>query len=267
MRWLPLVLLVGCLAPLPEFDPDADHDGHTLRSGDCDDADAAVFPGADERCNGEDDDCDGEVDEDAVDQLEWYDDADGDGHGAAGSAYTACDGPSRLGDDCDDSAGDVHPGSSETCDGRDEDCDLSVDEGLPLETWWRDEDGDGYGGALESTESCSNPGAGWSSESTDCDDETPLVSPDASEACDALDNDCDGVVDEGYTLQTWWLDGDGDGFGGETSVAACASPGPSYVGVGGDCDDGDASVSPVAEEVCGDGVDQDCDGSSPSCAS
>ncbi len=57
---------------------------------------------------------------------------------------------------------------------------------------------------------------------------------------DWTDNDCDGQLDEGTT----YADDDHDG----------------YTEVGGDCDDGNATVSPAVLEVVGDGVDNDCDG-------
>ncbi|MCB9780516.1 MAG: putative metal-binding motif-containing protein [Alphaproteobacteria bacterium] len=105
---------------------DADGDGSPAGE-DCDDDDPAVFPGAEERCNGADDDCDGDIDEGAADAANWYRDADGDGHGDPAVSEQACDAPdgyvlSRL--DCDDDDPDVHPSAVEiACDGIDNDCD------------------------------------------------------------------------------------------------------------------------------------------------
>ncbi|MFH1469938.1 MAG: MopE-related protein [Pseudomonadota bacterium] len=78
---------------------------------DCDDTDAAVFPGAPEACDGADQDCDGETDEDY--------DVDGDGY------FSAADCAAGL--DCDDLDPEINPDATETCDGLDDDCDGYVD--------------------------------------------------------------------------------------------------------------------------------------------
>jgi hypothetical protein len=95
----------------------------------------------------------------------------------------------------------------------------------------------------------------------DCDDRDPLVNPDAPEACNAQDDDCDGQVDEADAINatTWYFDADADQFGDvDRTFEGCAPP-KGYVPVPGDCADLDPSRNPDAEEVC-DGVDQDCDG-------
>ncbi|MFN7145726.1 MAG: MopE-related protein, partial [Myxococcota bacterium] len=233
--------------------------------GDCADADAARSPGAAERCNDVDDDCDGTADEDAVDAGAWYADADGDLYGDAAVSAVACDAPVGFvanAADCDDTDRATSPVAAETCNGDDDDCDGDVDEASATDapTWYRDADADGYGLATATTRACAAP-AGYVGSATDCNDGSAAVSPAASETCDGLDNDCDGASDESGAVDatTWWADLDGDGYGGASaSVVSCTRPG-SYSAVSTDCDDGSAAVSPAAAETC-DGRDNDCDG-------
>ena len=194
---------------------DVDGDGHTSCAGDCDDGDASAWPGAPEECDGVDDDCDGDIDEDF--------DVDGDGHLAL-----VCPG----GDDCDDDDPTRYPGAPEACDAADDDCDGDIDEDFDLDgdTWFD-------GAEVDCT-------AAWPQ--TDCDDSEPAFHPGATEVCDGVDGDCDGVVpaDE--------VDADGDGYVG------CAAP-EHLPGMGGDCDDGDPAQHPGAGELCN-GEDDDCAG-------
>jgi hypothetical protein len=238
---------------------------------DCDDADATAYPGADELCDGVDNDCDGDVDEaGAIDEYTWYADTDGDGYGDPGSTTTACDAPSGYSDndgDCDDTDAAINPYASEICDGVDNDCDGLVDgdDGsvTGYATWYADNDGDGYGDAGSSAEACSAP-SGYVADATDCDDGDAAVNPAASEICDGIDNDCDGLVDDDDTsvtgTTTWYVDYDGDGYGGlRLTQRACTQP-SGYVADATDCDDSDATAFPGGTEVC-DGADNDCDGS------
>ncbi len=115
---------------LPIWDCDA-FLGTVDNDEDCDDADPDQHPGAIEACNGEDDDCDGLVDEGAL--ISFYLDEDGDGYGVDDSLIEACsaeDGYVDAGGDCDDEDDEVFPGQDESCDGIDNDCDGEVDEGV-----------------------------------------------------------------------------------------------------------------------------------------
>ena len=107
----------GCEAP----------DGTVSQDGDCDDAEATVFPGHEELCDGLDNDCDEQTDEDATDAPTWYGDADQDGYGDPDTTIVACEPPSQYvdqGGDCDDAAENTFPGAAETCnDGVVNDCD------------------------------------------------------------------------------------------------------------------------------------------------
>jgi len=92
----------------------------------------------------------------------------------------------------------------------------------------------------------------------DCDDADSRIHPDAEEICDGLDNDCNGLIDDGATDATdWFVDGDGDGWGDGIAVTACEEM-PGHSPISGDCDDDEAAVNPGKLELCN-GVDDDCD--------
>ncbi len=191
-----------------------------LSGGDCDDGDAARFPGNPEVCDGLDNDCDGSLPGNETD-------ADGDG-------APVCAG------DCDDGDDTVYPLAPELCDQQDNDCDGQVDEDTG-----DDLDGDGY---TACTGDCNEgdpavfPGAAeqCNGEDDDCDGSLPADEQDAdADGWMTCQGDCDDG-DAGANLD----DGDGDGW------TTCD----------GDCDDGSAQASPGAIEDCGDGIDNDCDG-------
>jgi hypothetical protein len=238
-------------------------EGYVLEDRDCDDGDPAVHPGAEEHCDGVDEDCDTAIDNDAVDATTWYHDLDGDGWGDSAETRATCQQPSGYvaqAGDCDDGDGTVNPGASEHCDGVDEDCDGATDEdAVDAPGWHPDSDGDGYGDAAITTVACTQPG-GSIANGTDCDDGDAGVHPGASEVCNGVDDDCDGAVDEGAGGSTWYRDGDGDGYGSAgLSTTSCTQP-TGYVASSSDCDDADASVHPGATELCNQ-QDDDCDGS------
>ena len=240
-------------------------DGYTTSSDDCDDLSADVYPGADERCDGVDNNCDGDIDgSDAVDMPTWYLDADGDGYGVSEVSTASCmpvGGYSATGGDCDDDASDISPGTPEVCDGIDNDCNDLIDDGDAggMSTWYMDADGDGHGDAAMPMESC-DAVEGYVDSWDDCDDAQPTSFPGADELCDAVDNDCDGDIDDGLSLATHYLDLDGDGYGTEDETfTACASP-EGFADMSGDCHDGSALSYPGAEENCFDTLDNDCDG-------
>ena len=132
-----------------------------------------------------------------------------------------------------------------------------IDEGVST-TYYSDADGDGFGDTESAFPSCGSP-TGVVSLPGDCDDTNPLINPAADEVCDGVDQDCDGVADDGAVDGTVasYMDVDGDGFGAGAAVIECTVP-SGYSPVDGDCDDFDPFVSPDALEVCN-GQDDDCD--------
>ncbi|HNC97641.1 MAG TPA: putative metal-binding motif-containing protein, partial [Myxococcota bacterium] len=247
---------------------DGDADGFAA-CNDCNDADATVSPTAVESCNSRDDNCDGDIDEGL--DLPWYLDGDGDGYGDAASLLAACSAPvGTVADatDCDDADPSRNPGMVELCDpaNSDEDCDGLADDTDPsvsgTSTWYQDNDGDGYGATAVA--SC-DMAAGTVAASGDCNDQNSALNPGATEVCDAAqtDEDCNGLADDTDPnvsgKSTWYLDSDGDSYGG-AAVLACAAPAGS-VSSSSDCDDSAATVHPGAAEVCDvANTDEDCDG-------
>ena len=291
--------------------PVADEDGDgALADADCDDNDASRYPGAAELCDGVDQDCDGEVDEEATDAGIWYEDADSDGYGddlhtlsacEAPPGYAAaggdcddrdplyhpnadeadctdpadynCDGSSGYADadrdgfpacqDCDDGESRVNPNATELCNSIDDDCDGQTDEpdAANAVTFYPDTDGDGYGDLTYPAEACTAP-EGYVTDATDCDDARGAVHPGATELCNDLDDDCDGLTDPDTAADadTWYIDTDQDGYGNPRyTQASCEQP-SGYVDNNQDCDDGEASAYTGAAEAC-DGIDNDCDSS------
>lgn len=238
--------------------------GHATRAGDCKDNDPTIHPGIDERCNGVDDDCDGQVD-DGLAFSAYYPDVDGDSYGSSSAsplnACSAVAGHVTDNTDCNDANMAIRPNAPEVCNGVDDDCDGAIDDGTVNQDWWPDGDGDGYGnGAVAAESSCAQP-PGKVSNSGDCDDSLASVRPGATETCDQRDEDCDGAIDEGLATLPYYPDSDGDGFGAATATAehAC-SPISGKVSDATDCDDGRASVNPQGLEACN-SLDDDCDGS------
>jgi hypothetical protein len=239
---------------------------------DCDDTDANTNPGADEYCDGHDDDCDNEIDEDsAVDVKTWYRDGDSDGYGDPNTSDQECTQPSGYvadDTDCNDTKAAINPGASEVCDGIDNNCDNSIDgsDSLDATYWYTDADSDGYGDTSSGTYACTQP-SGSVTDNTDCNDADASINPSALEYCDGVDNDCDNTTDESDSVDasTWYADLDGDGYGDPTNTLdACTQP-SSYLADNTDCDDTSALASPGLTEICGDGLDNDCDGLAGAC--
>ena len=177
---------------------DNDGDGMSEDDGDCDDTDASVYLGADEICDGLDNDCDGVVDNDPTDPYTYYQDLDQDGFGLDDTQYVGCDeepppGYASESGDCNDDNDQIHPEKEEECDGLDNDCDGTIDEGVVEQgtVYYLDNDGDGFGVIEDSVTSCV-PLEGYVTDSGDCDDSDINTYPGALELCDDVQNDCNG---------------------------------------------------------------------------
>ncbi len=302
-RWLlPILVLAlltgiaGCLPgtvrPNEEVEHthhDYDGDGYCEQDpcsedalpGDCDDEDPTVHPGADEGCNGVDNDCDGapapdevDVDSDGVLVCDGdCDDADPDVYPGADEGCdgidTDCDGEAGAEEvdldadgymvcagDCDDLDPEVHLDAEEICNGIDDDCDQLVDEDF-------DADGDGV-------TTCEG----------DCDDANAEVFPGQDETpCNGIDDDCDPYTEDepdadhdGYSLcddcdddvpevNPGMPEWECDGLDNDCDPATEDTPDDDGDGYDlcSDCDDTDPTVHPGAAELTCNGVNDDCD--------
>jgi hypothetical protein len=177
-----------------------------------------------EICNDLDDNCNGEIDEFVTNV--YYLDTDGDGFGNAQEIVMSCSAPNGYvdnGDDCDDAI-----------------------------VTFEDLDNDGYGSSIVTA-------CGISS-NTDCDDNDANVNSGSTEICNGLDEDCDGIVDNGLSFMNYFTDSDADGYGTGDAMSYCSNPGAGYSTSNDDCDDLNAGINPGATEIDGNDVDENCDG-------
>ena len=247
---------------------DLDADGYLSSGGDCNDLDPNIHPDAAEICNGKDDDCNKAIDDGIIPPAGFCPSLgicapgigkDGDKTGA----FTHCEG--KAGFVCDYPTG--YESVKETlCDGFDNDCDGLTDEGLlnacgtcgalpPELCNGKDDNCNGATdeGVVETDFSCKKVGVCALAQVL-CVDGTPTCVQDAAyevteTTCDGLDNDCDGKIDEMV----------GDSQTCTVGVGACMAHGTPYCAVDGKvaCK---ATPQPAGKELCGNGLDDNCDG-------
>jgi hypothetical protein len=243
---------------------------NTDKGSDCNDAAVTVHPGATELCNGIDDDCSGQTDEENAKGCGIYlFDDDGDGYGQDGKAKCLCGATkpyaATTGGDCNDTNPAIKPGATEVCDSVDNNCDGKVDEqnAAGCTTFYVDTDKDGYGTPLAPALCiCAAAAPYTATVSGDCNDTDPGVFPKQIEVCNGKDDDCNAIVDDlnAVGCKTFFEDDDSDGFGQSGSAqCACEAKGKFTASKTGDCNDGNPSVHPGAIEVCN-YADDDCNG-------
>jgi len=275
---------------------DNDCDG-SLNEADCDSENPAVYPGAPERCNGIDDDCDWFVDEDPVDEPTWYADNDGDGHGNPDATVESCAVPlgyTGVGDDPDDNDGCLPDGTARerTFRGtqiRDYYDSASVS---MTSTWTMDSIASDT--VIPGCPSCDVTATLLTTMRIDGGEEE--ASPDLSVGVDiegeklyfaeaswgdewyiigdyctrstkrvtgsSYEASCESLSEDGGGTIEYFEFGWTKGCDPEVPSGGSASEDADEDGwteADGDCNDDDASIHPTARDHCNDGIDQDCD--------
>lgn len=271
---------------LPSTQIDNDGDGFSEQDGDCDDNNSELAPNIEEIIDGIDQNCDGFIDNNT---LQFDDDGDCfcEEEPCLGSVFSDC--MEILGGDCADELASDYPNAPEFCDGRDNNCDLVVDEASAVDAsvWYIDSDGDGFGSAQSTVVACYIV-QGYVGNDGDCLDSDPTINPSVTEIVDGIDQDCDGVIDDNTNV----YDDDGDGFSEDNGDCNDANPnvspsaleivnnvdddcngliddntnvydddGDGFTENQGDCDDMNIAVAPNLPEICGNNVDDNCNNS------
>ncbi len=165
---------------------------------DCNDTDPMVNPDIEETCDGIDNNCSGVIDE-GLALFTYYRDEDQDGYGDVNVPVDTCRSMPILGYvinslDCNDTDADINPDILEICDGVDNDCNGSIDDGLVVYRYYFDQDLDGYGNLAVFQDTCiTYSPEGYVPDSLDCNDNDMLINPGVEDIADnGVDEDCTG---------------------------------------------------------------------------
>ncbi|MFT7581007.1 MAG: hypothetical protein ACI9MR_002681 [Myxococcota bacterium] len=232
----------------------------STKPGDCNDGDIDVYSLAVEICNGKNDDCDLQTDEEGAGNcILHFADGDSDDYGNP-SLFACLCGPTdafpvTVAQDCDDMESAANPDETELCDGFDNNCNGAIDEqgAADCTTYFRDSDGDLFGSEIDNRCRCAPLSPYDVLQGGDCNDAVKPVKPDALETCNGVDDNCDGVTDPANadSCTVSYFDEDRDTFGIETMSQCLCQPTLSYTTTEAlDCNDTNPFVNPDAAEVC-----------------
>jgi len=239
---------VGCVVYYPDNDGDNvgqglgkcqcgdPGPGWAILGGDCDDLNSSIKPGAIEICDNIDNNCNGSTDESGSKGCNvYYKDLDGDKFGDDTNSACLCKSKKtaewmEMPGDCDDEDVKVHPGVDEVCNGKDDNCNGKSDEegaeGCIL--YYVDVDKDTYGPAATGKCLCASNKIYAASEPGDCDDNNAKIHPNSVEICNNVDDDCNGLLDDGDTAAASCPDipnaTKGCNVGGTCGIAGCKKP-------------------------------------------
>ena len=200
-----------------------------------------------------------------------YADLDNDTYGSildAGTLYCVAPAFTSLNKtDCNDGAFAVNPGATEVCNTIDDDCDGLTDDLDPSVTgrslYYTDADNDSYGSSSSTgTLYCFAP-ALTSLNNTDCNDAINSVNPGATEVCNGIDDNCNTLIDDADPTVSggslYYTDADNDGYGSSSSTGALYCIQPPLTSINNtDCNDAVFAINPGVSEVCGNGIDDNC---------